>query len=371
MRVKSVLLYILMIIVSTGVNILDGRKKEYTYINLILLLAILIFQILKNLIPNIKEKSFLGISIFEVVVAAILLRLGYHSIIYVLPILLFDIFNKYISVYGVFIINFFINFYVLKMNFLNPSICSLLIIIYLYEIKTQIILKDELKNLNRELRNSQYIMKKKMINLDKYLEQNNIMTALKERNFIAQKLHDHLGHRITSSIMQLEVTKATIENNKEISLKYLDTAMINLREGMEEIREVLKNIKPKEKIITIEDIKKLSYEFEYNSGIKINLKINGEIERVPEEYLRVFYDNIRELLTNSGKYSGATEIKISFNIYNKVIRVNVEDNGVGCDKLEKGLGIKGIEERMNNINGNITYSSDNGFLVNMIAWLEE
>ena len=50
MRVKSVLLYILMIIVSTGVNILDGRKKEYTYINLILLLAILIFQILKMIL---------------------------------------------------------------------------------------------------------------------------------------------------------------------------------------------------------------------------------------------------------------------------------------------------------------------------------
>ena len=238
-------------------------------------------------------------------------------------------------------------------------------------IKKQIILKDELKDLNRELRNSQYIMKKKMINLDKYLEQNNIMTSLKERNFIAQKLHDHLGHRITSSIMQLEVTKATIENNKEVGLNYLDTAMINLKDGMEEIRVVLKNIKPKEKVITIEDIKKLSYEFQYNSGIKINLKINGEFERVPKEYLEIFYDNIRELLTNSGKYSGATEISISFNIYNKVIRVHVKDNGVGCNKIEKGLGLKGIEERMKSIRGDVNYSINDGFMVNMIALLED
>lgn len=47
-------------------------------------------------------------------------------------------------------------------------------------------------------------------------------------------------------------------------------------------------------------------------------------------------------------------------------RVEIRDNGRGVEKLSKGLGLRGIEERLEEINGRVEYYNDNGFVVNMI-----
>ena len=38
----------------------------------------------------------------------------------------------------------------------------------------------------------------------------------------------------------------------------------------------------------------------------------------------------------------------------------------GAEKLSKGLGLRGIEERLEEINGRVEYYNDNGFVVNMV-----
>ena len=39
---------------------------------------------------------------------------------------------------------------------------------------------------------------------------------------------------------------------------------------------------------------------------------------------------------------------------------------IGAEKLSKGLGLRGIEERLEEINGRVEYYNDNGFVVNMV-----
>ena len=214
-------------------------------------------------------------------------------------------------------------------------------------------------------------MEEKVLNFNRYLEQNEVVISLRERNIMAQKLHDHLGHRITSSIMQLEVTKETLGKDNEISKKYLLSAMENLRNGMEEIRVVLRNLKPSEKTITVENIKNLLLEFQYNSGIKINFHLEGKLENLGTKRLIVIEENIKEALTNALKYSKASYINVSILIYNKVARVEIKDNGQGAKNIKKGLGLIGIEERLEKINGNMKIDGSDGFTLNMILNLED
>nr|WP_304681610.1 hypothetical protein [uncultured Clostridium sp.] len=47
-------------------------------------------------------------------------------------------------------------------------------------------------------------------------------------------------------------------------------------------------------------------------------------------------------------------------------RVEVRDNGNGVERLAKGLGLSGIEERLEEINGRVEYYNDNGFVINMV-----
>ncbi|WP_370649794.1 ATP-binding protein [uncultured Clostridium sp.] len=75
---------------------------------------------------------------------------------------------------------------------------------------------------------------------------------------------------------------------------------------------------------------------------------------------------MKEALTNAAKYSNATKINVSILVFNMFYRVEVRDNGNGVERLAKGLGLSGIEERLEEINGRVEYYNDNGFVINMV-----
>lgn len=337
----------------------------YKYV--LILLLLLVINVIKKII-NDKNNYVKLISIFQCALIIFFINRGFVYSILLFPVYEFDLLYNIKNLYIKFVL--VVSLLLPWVNthfFIEYFIYNLLILAYLFHVY---ILNDKirkLKNSNRNVRDSEFTMKKKIIDLDRYLDQNQMLTSLKERNYISQKLHDKLGHRITSSLMQLEVTKETLNTDKDLSTKYLESAMSNLRDGMEEIRAFLRNIKPKDKLISIEDIKEIIYKFQYVSGIKTVLKITGSIEKVNYDLLYAIEDNIQEALTNAGKYSKATEIRININIYNKLLRVEVRDNGVGCKKVKYGLGLDGIEKRLKPYKGRIDYYNDNGFVLNMIA----
>ena len=86
----------------------------------------------------------------------------------------------------------------------------------------------------------------------------------------------------------------------------------------------------------------------------------------------VILDNAFEAVTNSMKYSKCKRIDISIVVMNKMVRCSIADDGVGCDKIEDGMGISGMRKRIREAGGTIDFESKNdsgmqkGFKVNML-----
>ncbi|MGG7163136.1 sensor histidine kinase [Clostridium ihumii] len=360
----SLLLFIMSIFaaISTIFNVTDDIIR---IINISFITIICILEVIKN-ISKLSSLYIRIITIIQLIITILSMVHGFSGFEYIVVILIFEILNHKINPIICTIISLLIPYSILKENIFNITIYTIIILLYLYEVKKQHINNEELKEFNKGQRYERHIMEEKIRNLEKYLEQNNITASLRERNFIAQKIHDHLGHRITSSLLQLEVTKETLGTDNELSKKYLISAMENLRDGMEEIRKVLKNIKPRDKVMAIEDIKEELLNFEYTSGIKTKLRIEGNTEKIKLNFWIIIEENLKEALTNIAKYSNATEVIVSFYIYNKIARIEIHDNGEGCLNLKKGLGIRGMEERMQGIGGRLNYKSENGFVINMM-----
>ena len=365
---KSITTFV--ILMSIGIIILTGvlwTNTEYVTYAILFILLIDCIQLTKNIIKT----HYKIMTLIEIVLIIFSMFVGYIYSALLLTILLFDLFEDSFTLYINVAISIF-TLYLTSIEYISIkelTIISIIIIItnlYLYEIKNKLNEEQKYKKLNKASNNSKIVMEKKIDELEKYLDQNNIITVLKERNFIAQKLHDHLGHRITSSIMQLEVTKEMIGNNDEIAKKYLDTAMGNLREGMEEIRDFLRQVKPGQSVIGIETIKELVLKFQYATGIETVFLCEGDTSAIRLMELKIIEENIKEVLTNAAKYSNATKITVSILVFNMFYRVEVRDNGSGAEKLSKGLGLRGIEERLEEINGRVEYYNDNGFVVNMV-----
>lgn len=364
---RKTILYFCMIMILLGfVNVVinDNYSTLYVVYSGIIVFFLGILQVCKNIFKT----NYYFMSIIQFVISVIALFLGYSITIFLIPIFIFEICGDKVDLLISIIINS-----IIILNFNIDNIVQIFIYVvtvnmYFYQCKRQDSILNEIKTINKHSREKLFKNDEELRNVSKLIKQNEINTSLRERSYMSQKLHDHLGHRITSSIMQLEVTKEMIGRDEDLSKKYLESAMDNLRKGMDEIRVFLRNSKPKGKVMGIEEIKEDILEFQYRARIKVNFNIQGDIQKINANQLEVLKENINESLTNIGKYSRANVVNISFFIYNKFARIEIEDDGVGTDKIVKGLGLMGIEERLNKINGRVEFSSNNGFKTTMLIY---
>lgn len=215
------------------------------------------------------------------------------------------------------------------------------------------------------LREENHILTSRVKSMDRYDNQIVYTSQLEERNSISQQIHDKVGHTIAGSLMQLEAAKLMVSKDSDKAEKILENVIAILRGGLEEIRITLRAIKPKQDQMGINRLKLIIKRFEIGS-LKIYFSCNGDSEKVTVSIWNIIEQNVKEALTNVSKYSHGTEVDISIEVLNKLIKVQVKDNGEGCEIVKKGLGILGMEERMNKVNGQLLVNGTDGFSIIML-----
>ena len=188
---------------------------------------------------------------------------------------------------------------------------------------------------------------------------------LEERTSLSQTLHDKLGHNINGSIYQLEAIKLIMEKEPETAKKMMQAVIDQLRNGMDEIRAILRKERPKKYKLAILQLGQLCDECK-QKGVDAQLIIEGELSNVPEKYLEIILDNAFEAVSNSFKYAKCTKIEIKLFCLNQIIRCSISDNGVGCSVMEDGMGIAGMRRRVRSVNGILDFETELGFTINML-----
>lgn len=206
-----------------------------------------------------------------------------------------------------------------------------------------------------------------------YIRQSEYTSRLEERNCISQQIHDSIGHSMTGALIQMEAAKTLMALNQEKAAELLQNATHILKDGIEDIRITLKNMKPPTEQIGLQRLKLMIEEFSIQHQLRVPFVYKGNIDVITPIQWKIIYENITEALTNSLKYSGATEISIEIQVLNKLIRAQVKDNGKGISsgKMVKGLGIIGMEERTASVKGTIIVDGSNGFSVTTLLPITE
>lgn len=198
-----------------------------------------------------------------------------------------------------------------------------------------------------------------------YIRQSEYTSRLEERNRISQQIHDSIGHSMTGALIQMEAAKTLIAIDQTKAVELLQNAINISKEGIEDIRITLKNMKPPTEQIGLQRLKLFIEEFSIQHQLRMPLVYKGNIDLITPIHWKIIAENISEALTNSLKYSSASEISIDIQVLNKLVRVEVRDNGkgIGSGKVVKGLGIVGMEERTASIKGTLIVDGTNGFSV--------
>jgi signal transduction histidine kinase len=213
-------------------------------------------------------------------------------------------------------------------------------------------------------------MRKKLQKLTKninenteYIRQSEYTFKLEERNRISQEIHDKIGHSMTGALFQMEAAKRLMETDPQKATELLQNSINISKDGIENIRLTLKNMKPPTEQVGIHRLKLLIDDFNATQQIKTVLTQEGNLDMIAPIQWKIIHENVTEALTNTMKYSQATIVSVDLKVLNKMIRVEVKDNGKGTDTIKKGLGIMGMEERTASVNGKIIVDSTQGFSV--------
>ena len=239
------------------------------------------------------------------------------------------------------------------------GIAAYIILIYVYEYQSEE--KRKAEKLNKDLKES-------YIKLQEFSKQIEELTITKERNRVAQEIHDSLGHFLTALIMNLDYMEKVFDKNPEESMELIIKAQKLARDSMNELRDAVYTLKDSEKAVNLLDlINELINNLTINQEVDVKLDINGEIKGLSLNIKNIIFKTIQEALTNSIKHGQGTRFFISIQKQDEILTLTIKDNGRGCGQISKGHGLKGIEERVNNVKGIIKYQSarNKGFEINV------
>lgn len=195
------------------------------------------------------------------------------------------------------------------------------------------------------------------------------IATLNERNRISKEIHDHIGHVLSRSLIQIG---ALLALEKEPFIKEeLGSLKNSLSEGMDSIRASIHNMHD-ESIDLYSTIQSCIRDFHF-----CEIKYQYDILNSPQLKIKYcFIAIVKEALANIIKHSNAATVVIALSEEPALYRLIIEDNGdisektralarrvLISDEYTDGMGLQNMIERVKGLHGNIQIIADCGFKI--------
>lgn len=250
--------------------------------------------------------------------------------------------------------------YELIPQYLLSALLSFLLITYIHSSSEKLKrLEEERENLRADLQK----MTRALSENNEYIRQSAYTIKLEERNRLSQQIHDDVGHAMAGALIQMEAARRLFSVDQDKAVELLGNAISISKEGLERIRLTLKDVKPRPEELGINRLRLFVDEVSAKETVTATLTFGGDIDVIAPIHWKIIQQNATEAVTNSLKYAKATVISIEVRVLNKLIKAVVSDNGIGVDKVVKGLGILGMEERAASVGGTVIVDGTKGFRV--------
>ncbi len=186
----------------------------------------------------------------------------------------------------------------------------------------------------------------------------------RERNRIAHDIHDTLGRSMT--ILNTVLKSCIISCDKDVAAtrEKLTSAVAITKEGLNEVRNTVSGIIPDQKnhggMYGL--LKGLADSYAV-AGLDVDLSVEELDDILSDQQLLSIHRICQEALTNAVRHGNAKHAGIVIQAYNENIRVFISDDGYGSAQSETGFGLKGMEQRVRELNGRIRFGNndDHGF----------
>lgn len=200
------------------------------------------------------------------------------------------------------------------------------------------------------------------------LVRNELHAVLAERNRIAREIHDTLAQGFVGVSVQLELALRLMDTSGESALQVLHQTQVLVRESLAEARRSIWNLRSpgeaKEDLVS--KLSKAVKQPLQNQLLNFNVEITGSYRPLPQvvetEVLRI----AQEAVVNVVRHAGATKVDVRLTFDSTKVHMTITDDGKGftsgyARRPHNGhFGIRGMYERADKIEGNLSINSAEG-----------
>lgn len=230
--------------------------------------------------------------------------------------------------------------------------------------------RDQLRTWNIELEEKVAERTREIQRYSKELTTRVIQAQEEERKRIARELHDDTAQSLSSLLISLDLLDPQVSRSDQLLRAGFDRLRTIAKRTLDAVRALSHDLRP-----TILDdfglaaaIHWFADEFTTTFGIPVEL----EVEEAPEGSLTgelelTLFRVAQEALTNSGKYSGSSRVRVALSYADECATLIVADDGRGFDPEELGgptrhggLGLYGMRERIELVGGSLDIETEPG-----------
>ena len=180
------------------------------------------------------------------------------------------------------------------------------------------------------------------------------------RRDIARELHDEIGQNITAIRTQASIIKRV--DAAEMSVRcagMIESLSLNVYDTT---KRLLTKLRPKmlDDLDLKDSVEQLIREMEFSDhGVDIQLNWHGDYSCLSDTLKVTLFRLCQESLNNAHKYAEASEIRIEL-ILDDQAYLRITDNGVGftTQDLLKGMGVRGMQERVQALGGKMAINAN-------------
>ncbi len=190
-----------------------------------------------------------------------------------------------------------------------------------------------------------------------------------ERRRVARDLHDSTGQTLAALKMGIATLEQKLKRN-QCTAEALSEVAALADQALQEIRTTSYLLHPP--LLDEAGFNSAARwyvgGFGKRSGIKVRLDLATKRERLPITIETALFRVLQESLTNVHRHSGALEVSIRFQYQAENVVLEIRDcgRGIPMERLvrlrgansETGVGLAGMRERLNELNGKLEIESD-------------
>ncbi|MBN1535814.1 MAG: sensor histidine kinase [Anaerolineales bacterium] len=223
-----------------------------------------------------------------------------------------------------------------------------------------------ISNIMKQFREQRAALQKSNRELAHYASTLEQLTVSRERNRMAQELHDTLAHTLSGIAVQLEAVQSLWKVNADEAQVMLSQSLVTTRNGLTETRRALRALRasPLEDLGLVLALQNLAQAASERAGFRLIWQVPDQLPKLPPDFEQGVYRIAQEIFENIVRHAGAKEVVVKWVNKSDLITLSMSDDGVGFMPSEMDNnhhhGLTGMRERAQMLGGELEVTSQPG-----------